>query len=252
MVPSLLETENGGPWLPLHHGISVGVGYSIPAQEQASGTECWRAGWGDSSPGSCLVMGSPSLVFLCLQMGVSSFTGGALWANTQIFTQTGPFGLATWLDVPGAGWRAFSLTAGCGDWALALGALSMGRECLCWASLEVLHHLYPRPDPQKHCSASSPCARAPPTPVVPAPPHTPGRMGKEKTHINIVVIGHVDSGKSTTTGHLIYKCGGIDKRTIEKFEKEAAEVSGRRVGRRLPLCPCLKTGSRQVTGLGCP
>ncbi|XP_070840296.1 elongation factor 1-alpha-like [Chaetodon trifascialis] len=49
-------------------------------------------------------------------------------------------------------------------------------------------------------------------------------MPKEKTHINIVVIGHVDSGKSTTTGHLIYKCGGIDKRTIEKFEKEAAEM----------------------------
>jgi len=49
-------------------------------------------------------------------------------------------------------------------------------------------------------------------------------MGKEKNHINLVVIGHVDSGKSTTTGHLIYKCGGIDKRTIEKFEKEAAEM----------------------------
>jgi len=49
-------------------------------------------------------------------------------------------------------------------------------------------------------------------------------MVKEKTHINLVVIGHVDAGKSTTTGHLIYKCGGIDKRTIEKFEKEAAEL----------------------------
>ncbi|ROV94249.1 hypothetical protein VSDG_05739 [Cytospora chrysosperma] len=50
-------------------------------------------------------------------------------------------------------------------------------------------------------------------------------MGKDdKTHINVVVIGHVDSGKSTTTGHLIYQCGGIDKRTIEKFEKEAAEL----------------------------
>ncbi|VDM42627.1 unnamed protein product [Toxocara canis] len=49
-------------------------------------------------------------------------------------------------------------------------------------------------------------------------------MGKEKIHINIVVIGHVDSGKSTTTGHLIYKCGGIDKRTIEKFEREAQEM----------------------------
>nr|ACO50111.1 elongation factor 1 alpha [Histiona aroides] len=49
-------------------------------------------------------------------------------------------------------------------------------------------------------------------------------MGKEKAHLNLVVIGHVDSGKSTTTGHLIYQCGGIDKRTIEKFEKEAAEM----------------------------
>jgi elongation factor 1-alpha len=49
-------------------------------------------------------------------------------------------------------------------------------------------------------------------------------MGKEKKHISLVVIGHVDAGKSTTTGHLIYKCGGIDKRTIEKFEKEATEM----------------------------
>jgi elongation factor 1-alpha len=50
-------------------------------------------------------------------------------------------------------------------------------------------------------------------------------MGKEaKPHMNLVVIGHVDSGKSTTTGHLIYKLGGIDERTIEKFEKESAEM----------------------------
>ena len=49
-------------------------------------------------------------------------------------------------------------------------------------------------------------------------------MPKEKPHINLVVIGHVDSGKSTSTGHLIYLCGGIDKRTIEKFEKESGEM----------------------------
>merc|ERR1712142_555390 len=48
--------------------------------------------------------------------------------------------------------------------------------------------------------------------------------GKDLTHINIVVIGHVDSGKSTSTGHMIYKCGGIDKRMIEKYEKEAQET----------------------------
>lgn len=49
-------------------------------------------------------------------------------------------------------------------------------------------------------------------------------MAKEKTHVNVVVIGHVDSGKSTTTGHLVYKCGGIDQRRLEKFEKAAAQV----------------------------
>ncbi|KAL7719203.1 Elongation factor 1-alpha [Entamoeba marina] len=49
-------------------------------------------------------------------------------------------------------------------------------------------------------------------------------MPKEKPHVNIVVIGHVDSGKSTTTGHLIYKCGGIDQRVIDKFEKESAQM----------------------------
>ena len=46
-------------------------------------------------------------------------------------------------------------------------------------------------------------------------------MPRDKLHCNLVVIGHVDAGKSTSTGHLIYKCGGIDKRTIEKFEKDA-------------------------------
>jgi elongation factor 1-alpha len=50
-------------------------------------------------------------------------------------------------------------------------------------------------------------------------------MGKTKTHVNLVVIGHVDSGKSTTTGHLIYKCGGIDKRVIAAFEKEAKDLN---------------------------
>ena len=47
-------------------------------------------------------------------------------------------------------------------------------------------------------------------------------MPKE-AHINVVVIDHVDSGKSMT-GRLINKCGGIDERTIEKFEKESQQL----------------------------
>lgn len=44
-------------------------------------------------------------------------------------------------------------------------------------------------------------------------------MIKDKTHLNVVVIGHVDAGKSTTTGHFIYLSGGFDKRALEKLEK---------------------------------
>ena len=63
-------------------------------------------------------------------------------------------------------------------------------------------------------------------------------MGKEKDRLNLVVIGHVDSGKSTSTGHLIYKCGGIDKRVIAAFEKEAKDLKAR-----------LKTISRDIVSL---
>lgn len=49
-------------------------------------------------------------------------------------------------------------------------------------------------------------------------------MTEKKEHLNLVVIGHVDCGKSTLTGHLIYKCGGIEKRVLEKYEKEAEEM----------------------------
>ena len=49
-------------------------------------------------------------------------------------------------------------------------------------------------------------------------------MRKEKPNINLVVIGHVDSGKSTSTGHLIYLSGGIEKRVLEKLKKEAEEA----------------------------
>ncbi|KAI9008357.1 P-loop containing nucleoside triphosphate hydrolase protein [Gaertneriomyces semiglobifer] len=45
-----------------------------------------------------------------------------------------------------------------------------------------------------------------------------------KEHINIVFIGHVDAGKSTMGGHLLYLTGMVDKRTMEKYEREAKEL----------------------------
>merc|ERR1719195_2048391 len=45
--------------------------------------------------------------------------------------------------------------------------------------------------------------------------------GKKRKHLGIVVVGHVDAGKSTTTGHLMFKLGGIDDRTLTKLQAEA-------------------------------
>ena len=39
--------------------------------------------------------------------------------------------------------------------------------------------------------------------------------------MNLVVIGHVDHGKSTTVGHLFYVTKAVDERTIERYEEEA-------------------------------
>ncbi|GMF23016.1 unnamed protein product [Phytophthora lilii] len=45
-----------------------------------------------------------------------------------------------------------------------------------------------------------------------------------KTKISMVVIGHVDAGKSTITGHLLYKLGYVSKRLMHKYEKESREA----------------------------
>jgi len=47
--------------------------------------------------------------------------------------------------------------------------------------------------------------------------------GDPREHLNIVFIGHVDAGKSTLAGSLLFLTGHVDKRTIEKFEREAKD-----------------------------
>lgn len=45
----------------------------------------------------------------------------------------------------------------------------------------------------------------------------------DKEHVNVVFIGHVDAGKSTIGGQIMYQTGMVDKRTLEKYEREAKE-----------------------------
>ena len=49
-------------------------------------------------------------------------------------------------------------------------------------------------------------------------------MSEGKEHVGIVIVGHVDAGKSTTTGHLLFELGGISDRDLEKLKAEADAV----------------------------
>eukprot|EP00919_Chromeraceae_sp_WS-2016_P024621 GHVR01058195.1.p1 GENE.GHVR01058195.1~~GHVR01058195.1.p1 ORF type:complete len:489 (-),score=84.89 GHVR01058195.1:217-1614(-) len=49
-------------------------------------------------------------------------------------------------------------------------------------------------------------------------------MTEGKPHVSIVIFGHVDAGKSTTTGRLLFELGGISERDIEKLKKEAEQL----------------------------
>lgn len=49
--------------------------------------------------------------------------------------------------------------------------------------------------------------------------HTAG-----KDVLNLIVIGHVDSGKSTLMGHLLYQLGQVSKKTMHKYEQESKKI----------------------------
>ncbi|KAI4324940.1 hypothetical protein MLD38_030381 [Melastoma candidum] len=50
-------------------------------------------------------------------------------------------------------------------------------------------------------------------------------VGDGKRHLNVVFIGHVDAGKSTIGGQILFLSGQVDDRTIQKYEKEAKDKS---------------------------
>ncbi len=49
-------------------------------------------------------------------------------------------------------------------------------------------------------------------------------MAKQKPHLNVIFVGHVDHGKSTTVGRLLYDGGIVDEQTMKKLKEKAQEV----------------------------
>ncbi|GFR50970.1 hypothetical protein Agub_g13293, partial [Astrephomene gubernaculifera] len=104
----------------------------------------------------------------------------------------------------------------------------------------------PQPEPQQDGGSApepspspAPAPAPAPAPVVEAPaPEEPvapldesavmkafqeSLVEEPRDHLNIVFIGHIDAGKSTLAGQILFLTGGVDKRTIEKYEREAKE-----------------------------
>ena len=95
----------------------------------------------------------------------------------------------------------------------------------------------PKPEPklEKKASSASPVAEElmsidnPEDVVEPEEPTVKRQYTEEelvaqedpRDNVNIVFVGHVDAGKSTTCGNLLYITGQVDKRTIDKYEREA-------------------------------
>ena len=48
--------------------------------------------------------------------------------------------------------------------------------------------------------------------------------GDEKQQIHLVVVGHVDAGKSTMMGHLLYDLGNVSQRVMHKYEQESKKI----------------------------
>jgi len=69
----------------------------------------------------------------------------------------------------------------------------------------------------------------------------------EKEHLSLVVCGHVDAGKSTTCGHLIFKMGGIPEREMTKLQALAEEKGKSSFGFAYYLDTCKEERERGVT-----
>jgi elongation factor 1 alpha-like protein len=67
-------------------------------------------------------------------------------------------------------------------------------------------------------TASSPAGTGPPQ------PSSLRRAVRPSSQLNMVVIGHVDAGKSTLMGRLLLHAGEVDERTMRRYEKESHQA----------------------------
>lgn len=72
-------------------------------------------------------------------------------------------------------------------------------------------------------------------------------MSNKNPHLSLVICGHVDSGKSTTTGRLIYELGNIPEREMVKLQAEADALGKSSFAFAFYMDRCKEERNRGVT-----
>ncbi|KAJ1459892.1 P-loop containing nucleoside triphosphate hydrolase protein [Pelagophyceae sp. CCMP2097] len=107
-----------------------------------------------------------------------------------------------------------------------------GAEEGAWDADEADEEVAALPPPAPKTAKAAKADSRPPTPTDDDQSHgshddhdDSATLGEEdpREHLNVVFIGHVDAGKSTLSGNILYLTGYVDKRTIEKYEREAKQ-----------------------------
>merc|ERR1711937_185831 len=68
-----------------------------------------------------------------------------------------------------------------------------------------------------------------------------------KQHLSVVIVGHIDSGKSTTTGRLLFELGGIPEREMTKLNEEAQALGKSSFAFAFYMDRCKEERARGVT-----
>jgi hypothetical protein len=73
-------------------------------------------------------------------------------------------------------------------------------------------------------SSSASMTLATPPPKRSLPEHITKALSQQRSRLAMVVLGHVDAGKSTLMGQVLLQLGHVQKRTIAKYQKQASDV----------------------------
>ncbi|KAF7633929.1 Tr-type G domain-containing protein [Meloidogyne graminicola] len=50
------------------------------------------------------------------------------------------------------------------------------------------------------------------------------RPEESKSALNLIIVGHVDAGKSTLLGHLLYQLGNVDERSMHRYKQDSSRL----------------------------